>query len=128
MQHGIITLLIVNIFISILLYINNKRLKSEIEDLKGWCKSKLNQIIDEETNIDKKLAETIKQISDNKVAKDVIEIMDYEGKCPYHNTVFKDLIEYQSDKFYFFINLYVFVVSTSNNDIRTPPNKLPSVT
>ena len=97
MQHGIITLLIVNIFISILLYINNKRLKSEIEDLKGWCKSKLNQIIDEETNIDKKLAETIKQISDNKVAKDVIEIMDYEGKCPYHNTVFKDLIEYQSD-------------------------------
>ena len=97
MQREIITLLIVNIFISIILYINNKRLKSEIEDLKGWCKSKLNQIIDEETNIDKKLAETIKQISDNKVVKDVIEIMDYEGKCPYHNMVFKDLIEYQSD-------------------------------
>lgn len=93
----ILSLLILNIFISVFLYTNNKKLRLEIEELKTWCEEKINQIIIDEGDIDKKLAQAIKEISDNKVSKDVIEIMNYEGKCPYHEQVFKDMVEYQTD-------------------------------
>ena len=95
MTPFIIALILIDVYINILLYQNNKKLTAEVREIKKWCVDELSKIIEEEEKIDKDLDRAIDKIEKNQVAKDLDEIMHFEGRCQYHEKVMQDYAEYK---------------------------------
>jgi hypothetical protein len=77
------------------MYKSNQELKQEVIETKQWCVNIVNQLVNKELEIDDQLSEVIKIIKDNDLSKKVIDLMDYEGKCPYHDKVYETMIREQ---------------------------------
>lgn len=84
----LIILLIINLVCIGLLYKSNRLLKKEVEDIKQWCDKIITDLIDQEKELDFKLNDLIKDIKDGAAAAKVTDLMNYEGKCPYHEEVY----------------------------------------
>lgn len=96
------------IFLGILLYIDfvsikrNREIAKSVKKTEMWCRSILNDIINEETRIDKELERLIEKNWNNQVSNDV-NLVKEEGEshkitmCPYHYQVIQDLSKHQAE-------------------------------
>ena len=92
----IILLIILDIYWVAAFSRSNKEIKEEIQNTRIWCNKLIDSLIEQETKTNEMLVKVLKDINDNKVSRDIMNISNNPEQCQYHKQVLDDMREEQN--------------------------------